>query len=78
MPVAEHHQGLRGGEVEDAGGVACHHGLVHLDFAGAIGKELPSGVTREQVIEMARARGDEQIADLLAKFESRPSPVPAS
>ncbi len=41
-------------------------------FAGAIGKELPSGMTREQVIEMARARGDEQIADLLTGVDMVP------
>jgi ATP-binding cassette subfamily B protein len=41
-------------------------------FAGAIGKQLPSGVTREQVIEMARARGDEQIADLLTGVDMVP------
>lgn len=41
-------------------------------FAGAIGKELPGGVTREQVIEQARARGDEQIADLLTGVDMVP------
>ncbi len=41
-------------------------------FAGAIGKQLPSGMTKEQVIEMARARGDEQIADLLAGVDMVP------
>jgi ATP-binding cassette subfamily B protein len=41
-------------------------------FAGAIGRQLPSGVTQEQVIEMARARGDEQIADLLTGVDLIP------
>jgi ATP-binding cassette subfamily B protein len=41
-------------------------------FAGAIGKELPSGMTREQVIDMARARGDGQIADLLTGVDLVP------
>jgi ATP-binding cassette subfamily B protein len=41
-------------------------------FAGAIGKELPSGVTKAQVIETARARGDAQIADLLTGVDLVP------
>ena len=41
-------------------------------FAGAIGKEFPSGVTKDQVIEMARARGDGQIADLLTGVDMVP------
>jgi ATP-binding cassette subfamily B protein len=41
-------------------------------FAGAIGKELPSGMTKNQVIEMARSRGDEQIADLLTGVDMVP------
>jgi ATP-binding cassette subfamily B protein len=41
-------------------------------FAGAIGKELPTGVTREEVIEMARARGDGQVADLLTGIDLVP------
>ena len=41
-------------------------------FAGAIGKQLPAGMTREQVIDMARARGDQQIADLLSGVDMVP------
>ena len=41
-------------------------------FAGAIGKDLPAGMTREQVIEMARARGDADIADLLTGVDLIP------
>ena len=41
-------------------------------FAGAIGRQLPSGMTREQVIETARARGDQQIADLLTGVDMVP------
>ncbi len=41
-------------------------------FAGAIGKQLPSGMTKEQVIDMARARGEEQIADLLTGVDIVP------
>ncbi|MCP3996967.1 MAG: ABC transporter ATP-binding protein, partial [bacterium] len=41
-------------------------------FAGAIGKQLPSGATKEQVIEMARSQGDEQVADLLTGVDVVP------
>jgi ATP-binding cassette subfamily B protein len=41
-------------------------------FAGAIGKELPAGLDKEQVIEMTRARGDDQIADLLTGVDLVP------
>jgi ATP-binding cassette subfamily B protein len=41
-------------------------------FAGAIGKELPAGMTKGQVIDMARARGDAQIADLLTGIDLVP------
>ena len=41
-------------------------------FAGAIGRELPSGLTRLQVIEMARARGDEQLAELFTGVDLIP------
>lgn len=37
-----------------------------LLFNGVIGRELPAGITREQAIEAARARGDGQFADLLS------------
>jgi ABC-type multidrug transport system fused ATPase/permease subunit len=37
-----------------------------LLFNGVIGRELPAGITKEQAIEAARARGDGQFADLLS------------
>ena len=41
-------------------------------FAGAIGKGLPSGIDKEQAIDMARARGEEQVADLLTGIDLVP------
>jgi ATP-binding cassette, subfamily B, fatty acid transporter len=37
-----------------------------LLFNGVIGRQLPAGITREQAIEAARARGDATFADLLS------------
>ena len=37
-----------------------------LLFNGVIGRELPAGITKEQAIETARARGDNTRADLLS------------
>lgn len=37
-----------------------------LLFNGVIGRQLPSGLTKEQAIEAARARGDSTFADLLS------------
>jgi ABC-type multidrug transport system fused ATPase/permease subunit len=37
-----------------------------LLFNGVIGRQLPPGLTREQAIEAARARGDNTFADLLS------------
>ena len=37
-----------------------------LLFSGVIGRGLPAGITREQAIEAARARGDGTVADLLS------------
>ncbi|WP_392467073.1 ABC transporter ATP-binding protein [Arsenicicoccus cauae] len=37
-----------------------------LVFAGAIGRHLPAGATREQLVEGLRARGDARLADLLS------------
>ena len=37
-----------------------------LLFNGVIGRQLPSGLTKEQAIEAARARGDNTFADLLS------------
>jgi ATP-binding cassette subfamily B multidrug efflux pump len=37
-----------------------------LIFAGVIGGQLPSGITQQQAIETARARGQDSFADLLS------------
>ncbi len=37
-----------------------------LVFAGFMGRRLPAGTTREQAIAALRARGDDQLADLLS------------
>ncbi|HEY3558402.1 MAG TPA: ABC transporter ATP-binding protein [Kribbella sp.] len=44
----------------------------NIIFAGAIGKRLPSGVTKEQVIEQARASGNGRYADLLSGIDLIP------
>ena len=41
-------------------------------FAGAIGKDLPAGMTKAQVIDAARAQGQNQIADLLTGVDVTP------
>jgi ATP-binding cassette, subfamily B, multidrug efflux pump len=41
-------------------------------FAGAVGAQLPEGVTREQAIEGARASGQGQVADLLSGIDFTP------
>ncbi|MDX3005313.1 ABC transporter ATP-binding protein [Kribbella solani] len=41
-------------------------------FAGAIGKHLPSGVSKEQVIEQTRAAGNGRLADLLRGIDLIP------
>ena len=43
-----------------------------LIFAGAIGKRLPAGLTSEQVIAAARASGNANLADLLARMHVVP------
>ncbi len=43
-----------------------------LIFAGAIGKRLPAGLTTEQVIAAARASGNQNLADLLARMHVVP------
>jgi ATP-binding cassette subfamily B multidrug efflux pump len=43
-----------------------------LIFAGAIGRRLPAGLTEAQVIAMARASGNSNLADLLAKMHVVP------
>ncbi|MFG1909871.1 ABC transporter ATP-binding protein [Kribbella sp. NPDC048928] len=44
----------------------------NIIFAGAIGKRLPSGVSKEQVIEQARASGNGRYADLLSGIDLIP------
>ncbi|MCP4303785.1 MAG: ABC transporter ATP-binding protein [bacterium] len=41
-------------------------------FAGVIGKSMPASATKEQVIDAARARGDEQVADMLTGVDLIP------
>ncbi|WP_442914732.1 ABC transporter ATP-binding protein [Kribbella sp. CCNWLY201] len=41
-------------------------------FAGAIGKRLPSGLSKEQVIEQTRASGNGRLADLLQGIDLIP------
>jgi ATP-binding cassette, subfamily B, multidrug efflux pump len=43
-----------------------------LIFAGAIGKQLPAGLTEAQVIATARAAGNTNLADLLARMHVVP------
>ena len=43
-----------------------------LIFAGAIGRRLPAGLTEAQVIAMARASGNTNLADLLARMHVVP------
>jgi ATP-binding cassette, subfamily B, multidrug efflux pump len=43
-----------------------------LIFAGAIGRGLPAGSTKEQVIEQARAAGNNRLADLLTGIDLIP------
>lgn len=41
-------------------------------FSGVLGKFLPSGISKEQAIEMVRARGQEQIAQMLGGVDIVP------
>jgi ATP-binding cassette subfamily B protein len=43
-----------------------------LIFAGVIGKNLPSGMTKQEAIEAARAAGQDQIADLITGIDLVP------
>ena len=43
-----------------------------LIFAGAVGKRLPAGLTTDQVIAAARASGNSNLADLLARMHVVP------
>ncbi|WP_304113845.1 ABC transporter ATP-binding protein [Mycolicibacterium bacteremicum] len=43
-----------------------------LLFNGVIGRELPAGLTKEQAIDAARARGDDRLADLVSGMDLTP------
>ena len=43
-----------------------------LLFNGVVGRELPAGLTKQQAIESARARGDDGFADLLSGMDVIP------
>jgi ATP-binding cassette subfamily B protein len=43
-----------------------------LIFAGVIGKNLPSGITKQEAIEAARTAGQDQIADLISGIDLVP------
>jgi ATP-binding cassette subfamily B protein len=43
-----------------------------LIFSGAIGKKLPAGLTTEQVVAAARASGNNNLADMLARMHVIP------
>ena len=43
-----------------------------LLFSGVIGHHLPAGITKEQAVAAARARGDNTFADLLSAMNVRP------
>ena len=43
-----------------------------LIFAGLVGKQLPSGITKDQAVAAARARGDNTFADLLSGMNATP------
>ncbi|HLQ04093.1 MAG TPA: ABC transporter ATP-binding protein, partial [Verrucomicrobiae bacterium] len=45
---------------------------MNVIFEGVIGKSLPAGVSREQLIESLRARGQGQLADLLSGTNAVP------
>ncbi|NBM18920.1 ABC transporter ATP-binding protein [Streptomyces sp. GC420] len=43
-----------------------------LIFAGIVGRRLPDGVTKEQVLRDMRARGDDDVADMLSGTDFTP------
>lgn len=43
-----------------------------LLFSGVLGRRLPAGITKEQAVAAARARGDNIYADLLSRMNVRP------
>ena len=44
----------------------------NLIFEGVISKQLPVGVTKEQVVAALRAKGQDQLADMLASMNLTP------
>ena len=43
-----------------------------LLFNGVVGRRLPAGITKEQAVAAARARGDDNFADMLARMDLIP------
>ncbi|HXS86596.1 MAG TPA: ABC transporter ATP-binding protein, partial [Mycobacterium sp.] len=43
-----------------------------LIFAGVVGKQLPAGISKDQAIAEARARGNGRFADLLSGTDAVP------
>jgi ATP-binding cassette subfamily B protein len=43
-----------------------------LVFAGIVGREMPAGASREQVLDAMRARGDDGVADMLGGVDFTP------
>ncbi|MGE5694745.1 MAG: ABC transporter ATP-binding protein [Candidatus Sericytochromatia bacterium] len=43
-----------------------------LLFSGVLGRQLPAGITKEQAVDAARARGDGMYADLLSRMDVTP------
>ncbi|HEX6313827.1 MAG TPA: ABC transporter ATP-binding protein, partial [Gemmatimonadaceae bacterium] len=43
-----------------------------LIFSGAMGSRLPAGLTKEQALEQLRARGQDQLADMLTGMDVQP------
>ncbi|MGW0608428.1 ABC transporter ATP-binding protein [Streptomyces sp. NPDC002640] len=43
-----------------------------LVFAGIVGREMPAGATKEQVLESMRARGEDGVADMLGGVDFTP------
>ncbi len=43
-----------------------------LLFNGAVGRRLPAGITKEQAVAAARARGDVNFADMLSRMDLTP------
>jgi ATP-binding cassette subfamily B protein len=41
-------------------------------FEGVIGKKMPAGVTKAQVVEMMRQKGQDRLADMLANMNVKP------